>query len=233
MSALGPSWATSALCLAATAGIYLGAFRLHHRLGRAPWANPTALAIAGLSPLLGMVHVPYATYFAGAGLIHFLLGPATVALGVALYAQRERVRALALPGVIALGVGSLTGILSAVLFARLFGADRALVATVAPKSATTPIAMGIAESLGGEPSLTAVVVILTGIVGAVLARPLMTLLGVKDRAARGFALGVACHGLGTAAAFEEGSEAGTLAGLAMGLNGFLTALLVPLVLRLM
>jgi len=136
-----------------------------------------------------------------------------------------------LPGLAALLVGSLTGILSAVGLAKLFGADRALLATLAPKSATTPIAMGIAESTGGEPSLTAVVVILTGILGAVLARPLMTLLGVKDRAARGFALGVACHGLGTAAAFEEGPEAGTLAGLAMGLNGFLTALLVPLVLR--
>jgi len=231
MSAPLPGWATPALCLAMTAGVYLGAFRLHHRLGRAPWANPTALATGILVLLLWLFRVPYESYFAGANLVHFLLGPATVALGLSLYSQRERIRALALPGLAALLVGSLTGILSAVGLAKLFGADRALLATLAPKSATTPIAMGIAESTGGEPSLTAVVVILTGILGAVLARPLMTLLGVKDRAARGFALGIACHGLGTAAAFEEGPEAGTLAGLAMGLNGFLTALLVPLVMR--
>lgn len=223
---------TPACCLSATVGAYLLAFRLHHRLGRAPWANPTALAITFLALLLPLLHLPYDTYFAGASLVHFLLGPATVALGVILYAQRSRIRALALPGALALLVGSLTGILSAVLFARLFGADRALMATLAPKSVTTPIAMGIAEKTGGEPSLTAVVVILTGVLGAVLARPLLTRLGVRDRAARGFALGVACHGLGTATAFEEGPEAGSMAGLAMGLNGLLTALLVPLVMRI-
>ncbi len=231
MNPVSHGWVTPSLCLAMTAGVYLGAFRLHHLLGRAPWANPTALATAFLALLVGVSGVPYASYFAGANLVHFLLGPATVALGVSLYTQRERIRRLALPGLVALLVGSLTGILSALFFAKLFGADRALLATLAPKSATTPIAMGIAESLGGDPALAAVVVILTGILGAILARPLMTVLGMKDRAARGFALGVACHGLGTAAAFEEGPEAGTLAGLAMGLNGFLTALLVPLVLR--
>ncbi len=230
MSAPSLAWVTPALCLALTVAVYLGAFRLHHRLGRAPWANPTALATGFLVLFLLLFRVPYAAYFTGANLVHFLLGPATVALGVSLHGQRHRIRALALPGFVALVVGSLTGILSALFFARIFGADQVMMATVAPKSATTPIAMAVAERAGGDPALAAVVVIFTGILGAILARPLLNLLGVKDRNARGFALGVACHGLGTAVAFEEGPEAGTLAGLAMGLNGFLTALLVPLLL---
>ena len=225
------AWLSPALCLAATAGAYLLAFRIHLRLGRSPLLNPTLLAIAVLAVGLHVAGLPYARYAEGAQLIHFLLGPATVALGVALYQQRARIRALALPGTVALLAGSLAGILSALFLAKAFGADRALLATLAPKSATTPIAMGVAEKAGGDPSLAAVVVILTGVLGAVLARPLLDGLGVRDREARGLALGVACHGLGTAAAFEEGPEAGTLAGLAMGLNGLLTALLVPLALR--
>ena len=179
MSAAVHAWASPALCLAMTAGVYFGAFRLHHRLGRAPWANPTALATAFLALLVSGSGVPYASYFAGANLIHFLLGPATVALGVSLYTQRARIRTLAVPGVVALLVGSLTGILSALFFAKLFGADRALLATLAPKCATTPIAMGIAESTGGDPALAAVVVILTGILGAILARPLQFYRGLK------------------------------------------------------
>lgn len=226
------SWFTPAACLALTVGIYLLASRVHRRFGKHPLLNPTACSILVLIALLAAGRIPYSTYSGGTAFIHFLLGPATVALGVALHAHLPRIRAAALPAIMALTVGSLTGILSAVLLAKALGADRVLISTLAPKSATTPIAMGIAQTSGGEPALTAVVVILTGILGAVLGHPLLTWMGIRDPRARGFSLGLASHGLGTAAAFEEGPETGTFAGLAMGLNGLLTALLVPLVLRL-
>lgn len=226
------SYLTSAACLALTVGIYLAASRIHRRFGEHPLLNPTALAILLLMALLVLGRIPYDTYFGGAAFIHFLLGPATVALGMGLYLHLPRIRAAALPAVIALGTGSVTGILSAILLAKTFDADRTLISTLAPKSATTPIAMGIAQAAGGEPALTAVVVVLTGILGAVLGPPVLTWVGIREPLARGFSLGLASHGLGTAAAFEEGQETGTFAGLAMGLNGLLTALLVPLLLRM-
>jgi len=142
-----------------------------------------------------------------------------------------RVRANALPIGLALLAGSATAVVSAVGVAALLGADKVILASIAPKSVTTPIAMGIASELGGIPTLAAVLVILTGILGAVVVTPLMDAVGIRDYAARGFAVGVASHGVGTARAFQVDPLAGTFAGLAMGLNGIVTALLVPVVLR--
>jgi len=156
-----------------------------------------------------------------------MLGPATVALAIPLYTQFKRVRSLLLPVVVGLLAGSLTAIASAVMVARLFGASASTQLSLAPKSVTTPIAMGIAERIGGIPSLTAVLVIVTGILGAVGARYVFDAMKIRDPAIRGFAIGIASHGIGTARAFQVNEQSGAFAALAMGMNGVLTALLVP------
>jgi putative effector of murein hydrolase len=159
-----------------------------------------------------------------------LLGPATVALALPLYRQLPKLRRAALPLAGGLIAGSLTAILSATAIAMLFGAPRVTVISLAPKSATTPIAMAIAERLGGLPSLTAVLVICTGVFGAVSARTILNVLRIEEPEVRGFALGVASHGIGTARAFQVSDEMGAFAGLGMGLNGLFTAFVVPVLL---
>jgi putative effector of murein hydrolase len=188
------------------------------------------IAIVLVSAVLVATGTPFPAYFAGAQFVHFLLGPATVALAVPLITHLPQVRRTLVPMLVALIVGCVTAIASAVLLARLFGLDRGAILALAPKSSTAAIAMGIAEKIGAEPALTAVLVILTGISGAIVVTPLMNALRLKNYAARGFAAGLASHGLGTARAFQVSPLAGTFAGIALGLNGLLTALLIPLLL---
>lgn len=218
------------LWLTATLVAYLAADALSARLQRHPLANPVLIAVALVSLVLLVTGTPFPAYFAGAQFVHFLLGPATVALAVPLVLHLPQVRRLLLPLLAALVTGSLTAIVSAVLLAQAFGLDASAVRALAPKSVTAAIAMGTAESIGGDPALTAVFVILTGITGAILVTPLMSLLRIRNVAAAGFATGLASHGIGTARAFQIDPLAGTFAGIALGLNGLLTALLVPLVL---
>jgi predicted murein hydrolase (TIGR00659 family) len=206
---------------------YQGAFWLYRRSGGHPLANPVLIAVALLVAFLTLTGTRYETYFAGAQFVHFLLGPATVALAIPLYAQFRRVRSMLVPVLTGLVAGSLTAIVSAVLVGRWLGASASTQLSLAPKSVTTPIAMGIAERIGGIPSLTAVLVIVTGILGAVGARYVFDAIRVRDPAIRGFAIGVASHGIGTARAFQVNEQSGAFAALAMGLNGALTALLVP------
>ncbi|PKO86718.1 MAG: hypothetical protein CVU18_13580 [Betaproteobacteria bacterium HGW-Betaproteobacteria-12] len=220
--------ASPLLGLTMTLLAYQGAFWLYQRSGGNPLVNPVLIAVSLLVLFLWLTETRYETYFAGAQFVHFLLGPATVALAIPLYTQIRRVRAMLLPVVVGLLAGSLTAVLSAVLIGRLFGASLSTQLSLAPKSVTTPIAMGIAERIGGIPSLTAVLVIVTGIIGAVAARYVFDALKLRDPAIRGFAIGVASHGIGTARAFQVNEQSGAFAALAMGLNGALTALLVPL-----
>ena len=204
-------------------------FRAANRL---PLVNPVLIAVTLLGALLWATGTPYATYFEGAQFVHFLLGPATVALAVPLALNLPRLRRALLPVLAALLAGSVTAILTTLAIASATGADATLLATLAPKSATAPVAIGISENLGGSPTLTAVLVILTGITGAVVATPLLNLLRLKDWRARGFATGVASHGIGTARAFQVHPVAGAFAGLGMALNAILTALLAPWLLGL-
>jgi predicted murein hydrolase (TIGR00659 family) len=169
----------------------------------------------------------YQRYFAGAQFVHFLLGPATVALALPLVRQLPRLRRAFVPLSCALAAGCVTAIVSAVGIAMLLGATPQLAATLGPKSATSPIAMAVSERLGGIPALTAALVIGTGIFGAVIARWVFDALRIASPAARGFALGLASHGVGTARAFQVSAEMGAFAGLAMGLNGAMTALVAP------
>ena len=224
--------ATPLLWLFATLAAYVLADIFARATGRHPLANPILVAMIPLAALLWFTKTPYTTYFEGAQFVHFMLGPATVAIAVPLAAEFKRVRRLAVPILIALFAGSLTAIVSAVGIAWLLGAPHEVLASLAPKSVTTPIAMGIAALIGGLPSLTATMVVVTGILTGVIALPLTRLLRVHDHAAHGFASGLAGHGIGTARAFHDSQIAGTFAGLALALNGLLTAILVPLLMKL-
>jgi predicted murein hydrolase (TIGR00659 family) len=206
--------------------------RLAESCNRHPLANPVLMAIALVAAILLATGTPYRTYFEGAQFVHFLLGPATVAIAVPLYRNWPLVLQNLAPMLAALVVGAVVAVVSALGIALLLGVPPAVLVALAPKSVTAGIAMGITESFGGEPALTAVLVILTGLIGAVMVTPVMNAMGIRDFAARGFAVGLAAHGIGTARAFAVDPVAGTFAGIAMGLNALLTALLVPLALRL-
>jgi predicted murein hydrolase (TIGR00659 family) len=231
---LGEIWvylaATPLLGLTLTLLAYQAAVWVNRRLGGHPLANPVLIAVVALVALLSATGTPYRTYFDGAQFVHFLLGPATVALAIPLYAQFDRLKRMAGPLLVALLAGSVAAAFSAVLIGKLLGASDATLYSLAPKSVTTPIAMGIAERLGGLPSLTAVLVILTGILGAVGAQGLFRLMRCHDHAVQGFAMGIASHGIGTARAFQISEQTGAFAALAMGLNGLLTAVLLPVLL---
>lgn len=218
------------LWLTTTLIAYLAGDAISVRLGRRPLFNPVPIAVAIVSLILIATGTPFSTYFGGAQFVHFLLGPATVALAVPMVRHLPQVRRQLLPMLAALFVGSITAIVSAVVLARAVGLDAAMIKALAPKSATAPIAMGTAEAIGADPAVTAVLVILTGIAGAIVVTPLMNMLRLKNWAARGFAAGLASHGIGTARAFHVDPIAGTFASIALGLNGLLTAVLVPVVL---
>ncbi|HYD66433.1 LrgB family protein [Azospirillum sp.] len=205
---------------------------LHERCGRTPLVNPVLIAVLVLIALLTASGIEYRTYFEGAQFVHFLLGPATVALAVPLYNQINQVRRSLGALAVALLTGSVTAAGSAVALGWLLGASEKTLLSLAPKSVTSPIAMGVSEQLGGLPSLTAVFVMLSGIVGAALGTWTLNLVRVKDWRARGLGMGVAAHGIGTARALQVNEVAGAFSGLAMGLNGLATAVLLPLLWRL-
>ena len=220
------------LWLTATLAAYAIGDACFRAAGRRPIVNPVLIAVAILALLLQTTGTDYATYFQGAQFVHFLLGPATICLALPLWDNLPRVRKAALPLLAALLAGSTTAILSALAIARAFGISGETLASLAPKSTTAPVAIGISQAIGGSPTLTAVLVILTGITGAVVTTPLLNLLRIKDWRARGFATGVAAHGIGTARAFQVHQTAGAFAGLGMGLNAVLTAIIAPMLLKL-
>lgn len=202
------------------------------RSGRNPVFNTVLIAVILLVVVLEATGTSYEQYFDGAQFIHFMLGPVTVCLAVPLHQNMHLIRKAILPAIAALFAGSFAAIISALSIAWLLGADHQLLATIAPKSATAPVAIGISENLGGQPTLTAVIVILTGIVGAIIVTPMLNLFRFTDWRARGFAVGVAAHGFGTVRAFQVNETAGVFASIGMGLNAILTAFLAPLVLSL-
>jgi predicted murein hydrolase (TIGR00659 family) len=221
------------LWLTVTLVVYAVTDAVSLRTRRHPLANPVLHAMWIVAAFLLVTGTPYTTYFAGAQFVHFLLGPATVALAVPLYQNRRTVVQAILPMLAALMVGSITAIVSVVWLAEAFGLPREIVLSLAPKSVTAGVAMGISESLHADPSLTAVAVVLTGITGAIIVTPLMNSSGVTDFRARGFAAGLAAHGIGTARAFQVDALAGTFSGIAMSLNALVTSFLVPLAVTLL
>ncbi len=225
--------ATPLMWLTATVLAYLAADAVARRLKNAPWANTVLFSVLLIAPVLWLTGTDYATYFEGAQFIHFLLGPATVALALPLWDNRDKIARSVAPILLALLVGSLVAAGSAILIARAFDLPTEVILSLAPKSTTAPVALGVSESVGGIPTLTAVLVILTGIIGAVSVTPLMNMLRITDWRARGFAVGVAAHGIGTARAFQVNPVAGAYAGIAMALNALLTSMIVPLLVRVL
>ncbi len=217
-------------------GVTLVAFMLalwiNKRARGTPFLHPVLLAILMLIGFLLLTGIDYATYFAGAQFIHFLLGPAIVALAVPLFDHSARIRREFVPLMLACLAGILTAVGSTFLLVRWLGGGEATLASLLPKSVTSPIAMGIAEQIGGFPALAAGLVLVTGAIGCALGPLVFRLLNIKDHAVQGFALGLAAHGFGTAHSFTISNLAGAFAGLSMGVTGLLSAFLIPLLMRL-
>jgi predicted murein hydrolase (TIGR00659 family) len=220
--------ATPLFGLTATLSVYLAAHAAYRRLDHAPWANPVLWTVVVLASLLLATATPYPSYFSGAQFIHFLLGPAVVALGWPLWQRRAQLRQRG-PALLAAALsGGAAASASAVAIGWALGLPADVLASLAPKSTTAPVAMGIAEQLGGIPALAAVLAVLTGLVGAISGKYLFDLLRIRRPLVRGFALGTASHGIGAARAMQVHPDAGAYAGLALGLQAVLAALLIPL-----
>ena len=221
--------AQPALWLCLTLLSYQLGIVVYRKTGYLTVFSPFVIAVAILMTVVISTDTPYDTFFEGAKFVHFLLGPATVALAVPLFDQRRRLAKLWAPIFIGVFVGCATGIISTILLGALFGASFETIMSLAPKSVTTPIAMGISEKMGGMPEFTAGIVVLTGIAGAMIALPLYKLVRIKKDYIQGFALGVSAHGMGTSRAFQISDKAGAFAGLAMGLAGLVTAFIAPMI----
>ena len=221
------------LWLTVTLLVYAVADAVSLKTHRHALVNPVLHSIWIIGVFLLATGTSYTTYFGGAQFVHFLLGPATVALAVPLYENRKVVAAAIVPMLVALVIGSITAIVSVVVLAQAAGLPHGIVLSLASKSVTAGVAMGISESLHADPSLTAVSVVLTGIMGAIIVTPMMNRAGIADFRARGFAVGLAAHGIGTARAFQVDAVAGVFAGIAMSLNALVTSLLVPLAVTLL
>jgi len=213
--------------LAFTLGIYVGASWIYQKTKFA-LLHPVLVTIAIIIALLLIFDVDYLTYQKGSHLIDFMLGPSVVALGYTLYTQTASIKENAVSILTALFVGSVTGIGSVLILAKILGSSNMLAVTLAPKSVTTPIAMAISERFGGIPSLTAIVVIAIGIIGGIAGPWVLRVLRVDSKIAIGLALGASAHGLGTARAMELGAVEGAIGGLAIGIMGLMTALIAPL-----
>jgi len=222
--------------LTATLVVYLLAQAAYTRLGNAPWANPVLWSVVALAAGLLATGVDYPTYFAGAQFIHFLLGPAVVALAWPLWQRRIELRARLGRIMLAALLGGAAASGCALLLGWAMGLPHDVVLSLAPKSVTAPVAMGIAEKIGGIPALSAVFAVLTGMVGALSGKYLFDAMRIATDptgfAARGFALGTASHGIGAARALHVDANAGAYAGLALGMQVVLASLLMPLVFRL-
>jgi predicted murein hydrolase (TIGR00659 family) len=189
--------------------------------------NPILLAVVAIILVLRLVRIPYETYAHGGRYIAFFLKPAIVALGVPLFLQLEKIRKQMIPVLLSQLVACVSGVVSVVAVSVALGASPQVVISLAPKSATTPIAMEVARVTGGIPSLSAIIVILTGILGAIGGLGFLRLIAVKSHIARGLALGAAAHAVGTAHAMQKNPRMGVYSSLGLIINGTLTGVLTP------
>jgi putative effector of murein hydrolase len=215
------------LAISMTLGIYLLAEQLYRRAGRSSLVHPVIVSIFSIMGIITLLGWDYPQYQRDTQMIHFLLGPATVALAVPLHDNMALIRKMAMPLLVACFTGALVASASAVILSDLITGDDVLSLSMSGKSITTPIAIGMVENLGGSGSLAAGLVLLTGAVGTLLLPSLMRLCQLHDHALYGFVLGLTAHGFGTAQAFEKSAKCGAFAGLAMSLTGVATAFVVP------
>ena len=214
--------------LTSTLVTYVVMQAIYERLDHAPWANPVLWSVVILASALAVTHTPYQTYFAGAQFVHVLLGPAVVALGWPLWQRRGELKSRGVALVRAATIGGAAAAGSAVALGWALDLPGDVIRSLVPKSTTAPVAMGIAERVGGIPALAAVFSVLTGLTGALSGKYLFNLLGVEDWSIRGFALGTAAHGIGAARALQVHPDAGAYAGIALGLQVIIASLLLPL-----
>jgi predicted murein hydrolase (TIGR00659 family) len=219
--------ASPLLGLTMTLVAYSLAYRLYLRSGSNPLLNPVVTSVTVLILFLLATDTSYDDYFDGAQFVHFLLGPATVALAIPLYQQFNKLKQVWLPVTVALITGVVVGALSSVAIARLLGASLETQLSLAPKSVTAPVGMAISEQIGGLPSLTAALVVVTGIIGAVIGSKLFDVMGIRDDSVKGIAMGMTSHGIGTARAFQVSAQMGAFSGLAMALSAFLYSVFLP------
>ena len=216
------------LWLALTLLAFVAGSAVFEAAGRRAWFNPVLISVILVALALKVTGTSYATYFEGAQFVHFMLGPVTVALATPLWENRHAIRTALLPMVAATVAGLLTAMGSVVVIGRWTGLDSQTILSLMPKSATAPVAIGISESIGGSPTLTAGKVILTGIIGAILAPPILALLRIRDVQAQGFAVGLTAHGIGTAQMLLTDARAGAFAGIGLGVGAVATSLVAPL-----
>ena len=214
--------------LALVVGTYIAATILYKKTHLSV-LHPLLTSIFVIIVILEFLDIEYASFQQGSHLIHFMLGPSVVALGYVLFEQMKYLKGNVVSILTSVFVGAIVGIISVIVIGKLMGADQSLIATLQPKSVTTPIAMGISEKNGGIPSLPAVIVVAVGIFGSIVGPAVMKVLGIESRIAKGLALGASSHGVGTAAAIQLGAVEGALSGLAIGLMGIMTAILVPVI----
>jgi predicted murein hydrolase (TIGR00659 family) len=215
-----------------TLGSYLLGVEIEKRLHN-PLANPVLIAIVVIGITLRLLHLSYQDYFTGAQFIHFLLGPATVALAIPMVRALEHMRRGFWPLMSALLAGSLIGLISGYAIVRLLGGGQAVALSMAPKSLTTPIAIAVSASIGGIPSLSAVLAILGGILVAISIDPVLDWLKISEPSARGLAAGTAGSGIGASRVIPQHTLSAAFAGVAIGANGILTAVLAPILVPLL
>lgn len=219
------------LALSLTLAAYQLALVLQQRL-RLIMLQPVLITTAIVATVLWVGGIHYETYRGASGMLSMLLGPTTVGLAVPLYKNFPRVVALCKPLLITLTVGGVVGVSLTLALGWLFGLSETLLMSLVPKSVTMPIALPLADHFGGIAPLTAVIVMLTGVISTTLALPLLKVFKVEDPAARGLALGMNGHAIGTAHALREGQETAAFSALGMILLGIVTALVLPLALGL-
>ena len=221
------------LCwLTLTIGAYLIGDYIYKNFNLFPLFNPVAITIIIISSILICFDIKYERYFSGAQFIHFLLGPVTVSLAIPIYKKWPLIKSYFFPIIFSLLLGCSFAIISTYLITNIFITDKELILSLLPKNVTAPIAMGISKIIGGIPSITAIITIITGIIGASFGTFILDILKIKNLPARGFGIGLASHGIGTARAMSKNKDAGVFSALAMGLSGIATSLLVPIFVKI-
>lgn len=226
IASLRPYFTTEVFMLSLSLGSFLLGVYLYKKT-KISIIQPLIISMIIIIPFLKLTGIDYETFSKNTEILNFMLGPSVVALGYVLYDQIEHLKGNVLSILTAVFVGSIVGIATVVLVAKLFGADKVLMASLAPKSVSTPIAMSLAKGNGGVPALTAAFVAICGIFGGLVGPIVLRKLGIKSKVAHGLAMGSAAHALGTARAMEIGAIEGAISGLAIGIMGIMTALLIP------
>ena len=213
-----PMFGIAISILAFLIGVYL------NKKTKSPLVNPLLVAIALIIIFLQVCKIPLTSYQVGGNMISMFLAPATTVLGYSVYRQIEILKKYFIPIAAGCFVGSITSMGSVILLCKLFGLNDILLASLIPKSVTTPIAMAISEQLGGIPAVTVALVIITGITGAVICPFLIRLFGIDNAVAQGVAIGTCSHAVGTSKALELGEIQGAMSGIAIGISGIMTVI---------